>query len=344
MIRQKSKTILEYIWIGGRNEIRSKTRVIHKFLSKNIHNIPNWNYDGSSTFQADSDGNTEIVLKPCEVYKNPLIALDNAECYLVLCDTYNSNGNPTPTNHRHLANELFEKGVEHEPWFGLEQEYFMECGSKSTIDSDSHFSFDGFHYCGKSVINIERKIAEEHMIACIEAGLNISGINSEVANFQWEFQIGPCEGIIAADQLTIARYLLERISEKYDVKINYHPKPNNFINGSGCHINFSTYRTRYTDGLEEINRCINYLSQNHDELIKVYGSNNDLRLTGYHETSSYDKFTWGIGTRNTSVRIPNQVFSENCGYFEDRRPAANIDPYLATSNLFKICCLNPDDL
>jgi glutamine synthetase len=190
-------------------------------------------------------------------------------------------------------------------------------------------------------------IAEEYMLACIEAGLNISGINSEVANFQWEFQIGPCKGILASDQLIVARYLLERIAEKYDVKINYHPKPSKIINGSGCHINFSTYRTRYPDnGIEEINRCIKCLSENHDELIKVYGNNNDLRVTGYHETSSYDKFSWGNGTRNTSIRFLNQVVREKRGYFEDRRPAANIDPYLATYNLFKTCYLdvkNDDD-
>ena len=339
--KQISKTILEYIWIGGKGETRSKTRVVHNLLPFDVNYIPEWNYDGSSTWQSDSNGDTEITLKPRDIFKDPLRNINECKCYLVLCDTYDSNENPTSTNHRHLANELFDKGEEFEPWFGLEQEYFMERGSKSIIETDSHFSSEGFHYCGKSVVDFERTIAEEHMIACIEAELSISGINSEVANFQWEFQIGPCQGILAADQLIIARYLLERISEKHDVKINYHPKPLKTINGSGCHINFSTYRTRYPDsGIEEIHRCIKCLSENHDELIKVYGNNNDLRLTGFHETSSYDKFSWGIGTRNTSIRIPNQVVREKRGYFEDRRPAANIDPYLATSNLFKICYLH----
>lgn len=347
MIKNKhiSKTILEYIWIGGKGEIRSKTRIIHNCLPFDAIYIPEWNYDGSSTWQADSNGDTEIILKPCKVYKNPLMSLDHAECYLVLCETYNSNGNPTSTNHRHLANEIFQKGEEYEPWFGLEQEYFIILPIKDVCSYDMWRDY-GKHYCGVVYDNLERKIAEEHMCACIESGLNISGINSEVSNFQWEFQIGPCEGILAADQLIIARYLLARIAEKYRAKINYHPKPNKDINGSGCHINFSTYRTRYPDsGIEEINRYITRLSENHDELIKVYGNNNDLRLTGFHETSSYDKFSWGIGTRNTSIRIPNQVIREKRGYFEDRRPAANIDPYLATSNLFKICCLerNSDD-
>jgi glutamine synthetase len=339
-LRDISRTAIEYIWIGGKNEIRSKTRIINKFIPFSISYVPEWNYDGSSTWQADCNSDTEIILKPCTIYKDPIRKIHNVVCYLVLCDTYYSNGNPTSTNHRYLANKLFEKGIDYEPWFGLEQEYFI------ILPEDTKYAQHdiGLHYCGVVDNSIERKIAEEHMKLCIDAGILISGINSEVAKCQWEFQVGPCEGIIAADQLTIARYLLERIAETYNAKINYDPKPNKLINGSGCHINFSTILTRKKNGLEEIQRYINLLSKNHEELIKVYGNNNDLRLTGFHETSSYDKFTYGIGTRNTSVRIPNIVVIENCGYFEDRRPAANIDPYLATSSLYKICCLNSDNL
>jgi glutamine synthetase len=345
MSNLKPKTILEYIWLGGNGEIRSKTRVINRLLSYRIDLIPEWNYDGSSTWQADSNGDTEIILKPCNFYRDPLRTIDNCNCYIVLCDTYDYNGKPTSTNHRHLAIEIFNKGEEYKPWFGLEQEYFMETAYSKAFLKGGLLS--GFHYCGNSNESLERKIAEEHIRACIDIGIQISGINSEVSDFQWEFQIGPCEGIEAGDNLIVARYLLEKIAEKYDVRINYHPKPDKNINGSGCHINFSTYKTRdLEDGIEEIHRCIKCLSENHEELIKVYGNNNDLRLTGFHETSSYDKFTWGIGTRNTSVRIPNQVLREKCGYFEDRRPAANIDPYLATSKLFKICYLDNqnDDL
>jgi glutamine synthetase len=346
--RDISRTVLEYIWIGGKGEIRSKTKVIHRFLPFGISYIPEWNYDGSSTWQADSNSDTEIILKPCLIVKDPIRKMDNVICYIVLCDTYDSNNNPTPTNRRYLANKIFQQGEKCEPWFGLEQEYFMELHPKNSLET----VLPGFHYCGNSSNSLERKIAEEHMLVCIEAELQISGINSEVSNCQWEFQIGPCEGIQAGDHLIIARYLLERIAEKYDVRINYHPKPDKNINGSGCHINFSTYSIRSRRiasedvGIKEIHRCIKYLSEKHEELIKVYGNNNGLRLTGFHETSSYDKFSWGIGTRNTSVRIPNQVIRDNCGYFEYRRPAANIDPYLATSNLFKICCLdvvNDDD-
>ena len=96
---------------------------------------------------------------------------------------------------------------------------------------------------------------------------------------------------------------------------------------------------RNEGGLEEILYCMKKLEEKHEEHIAVYGKDNHLRLTGLHETSSMTEFTWGIGTRNTSVRIPNLTKKNGCGYFEDRRPAANIDPYLATSIITETCCL-----
>lgn len=343
MIRYNSKTILEYIWIGGKNEIRSKTKVFHSFLPiDSIESIPDWNYDGSSTWQADSNGDTEIILKPCAVFKDPFRVFEDTSCYLVLCDTYKSNGESTETNHRYKANILFKtlKGCEEEPWFGLEQEYFFSYygNSKKIVENKN-----GYHYCGTTQKANQRIIVEKHLQMCIEAGIKISGINAEVAKGQWEFQIGPCEGIKASDHLIVARYILERLAEQIECSINYYPKIKPHENGSGCHINFSTFGTRLENGIELIHKYIENLEKKHKEHIAVYGENNHRRLTGLHETSSIDKFSWGIGTRNTSIRIPNQTFNDKCGYFEDRRPAANMDPYLATSTLFNTCCFHETD-
>jgi glutamine synthetase len=327
MYKINTKFVCEYIWIGGKGEIRSKTRIIeHNGFNK----FPEWNYDVSSTGQAHGDGNTEGILKPVVYYKNPLRKINNYNNYLVLCETYDINGKPFETNNRQEALKLFNSKPEEEPWYGLEQEYFI-----GMINIKNVFH----HYCGIGRDKIEREIAEQHMVLCLEAGLTISGINAEVATEQWEFQIGPCRGIEAADQLIIARYLLERVAEQYNVNICYVPKPSKTTNGSGCHVNFSTKIMRSENGIEEIYRAIEKLEKTHDEHIKVYGEDNKLRLTGEHETASYETFSWGIGTRNTSIRIPNQVVKEGCGYFEDRRPAANIDPYLVTSIIFKTCCL-----
>lgn len=334
MIKQKSNTILEYVWIGGKGEIRSKTKVLNEFIPFFTSEIPIWNYDGSSTWQSDNNGDTEIILKPCAIFTDPFRMIDDANCYLVLCNTYKSNGEPLFNNHRFNANKIFTDFFDKEPWFGLEQEYFLLF--KDIYGEDT--SKEGLHYCGSTTNYVERIIAEKHLEACVEAGIQISGINAEVSNGQWEYQIGPCEGVEAGDHLVIARYLLERIAEKYAAEVIYLPKPFKDINGSGCHINFSTCDTRAENGINVIHKYIEKLESTHQQLISVYGEDNHRRLTGLHETSSIHYFTWGVGTRNTSIRIPNQTFNDKCGYFEDRRPAANIDPYLATSALCKICC------
>lgn len=338
MFKAPLKSICEYIWIGGDGEIRSKTKVIPGFHHPNdINFFPEWNYDGSSTGQADSNGNTEVILNPCAYFKDPLTTTKNNHAYIVLCDTYIDGNIPHPTNFRYSAAKIFESGEEEEPWFGLEQEYFMHGVNTKKILRD------GQHYCGNTENYIETQIAKKHLEVCLEAGLLISGINSEVSRFQWEFQIGPALGIQGADQLIVGRYLLEKIAEQYNVSINYHPKPKPNINGSGCHINFSTFESRSDNGIDAINRYINLLEAKHSEHIKEYGDFNHMRLTGKHETSSIENFSWGIGTRNTSIRIPNQTAKDNRGYFEDRRPASNIDPYRATSIIFKTCCIREEE-
>ena len=330
MYLSKPKSICEYIWIGGKGELRSKTRVINNAI--NLNSIPEWNYDASSTDQAPSDGNTEGILKPVACYKNPLRKIDEYNNLLVLCETYDVIGNPLETNHRNNAKHIFDSNLEEEPWYGLEQEYFINV-NKNPVNVSNKFR----HYCGTIEDNIERQIAEKHLQVCLEAGLTISGINAEVAEKQWEFQVGPCEGIKSGDELVVARYLLERIAEEFDATVDFSPKPNKNANGSGCHTNFSTKAMREENGLEEIYKAIYRLKEKHEEHIKVYGEGNEERLTGHHETASYKEFSWGKGTRNTSIRIPNQVVKDGCGYFEDRRPAANMDPYLVTSMIFKTC-------
>ena len=323
---------LEYIWIGGNDEFRSKSKIMKEV---DLENLPEWNFDGSSTDQV-FDTDTEVLLKPVKVIQSPF-RLENCTSYLVLCETFRyDKGECVPLFYRETAKAIFDVNPSLNPWFGLEQEYFM-VGDSLTQNTTTQ----GPYYCGVGGKNaLERKIAMEHLDACLYAGLEISGINAEVAHCQWEFQIGPCVGIDASDQLLLARYILERIAEQYGISILYEPKPFQQVNGSGCHVNFSTHEMREEDGLSLIEKSIHKLSVHHQKVIAISGKNNHLRLTGIHETSSMECFTWGIGTRHTSIRIPNEVFKHKKGYFEDRRFAANVNPYLATSLLFKICCLD----
>jgi glutamine synthetase len=178
-----------------------------------------------------------------------------------------------------------------------------------------------------------RPIVEDHYLMCLQMGINISGFNAEVTRSQWEYQIGPTIGIDAADDLIMSRFVLERLCEPHNLYINYHSKPLNGQNGSGCHHNFSTTDTNQLDKttFENVYRDIfSNFSFNHQKTLKYYGLDNELRLTGIHETSNMLHFTYGIGTRHTSIRIP----INNYVYFEDRRPSASCDPYLSTWAIF----------
>ena len=336
-----SKILADYVWIGGNMELRSKVMVLEG-NDATLANFPEWNYDGSSTAQA-SGSDSEVIIKPHSVYKCPFRKGNNV---IVFCDTYLPNGQPHPTNHRFGAKLIFDKKLELEPWYGLEQEYFlMDRATDKPYGEYKEPIVQGQYYCSVGSRNsFGRKIVDAHLDACLYAGLRISGINAEVAPGQWEFQIGPAVGIEAGDHLWMARYLLERITEQtWDngsrVYIDYHPKPFQGINGSGCHCNYSTNEMREgrkeREGIEFIYEAIKKLEDNHDAHMKVYGADNDQRMTGLHETSSYKRFTYGKANRGCSVRIGNKTVENGRGYFEDRRPASNCDPYLVTSKIFE---------
>ena len=354
-----STIIAEYIWLDNDSKLRSKTRTLFNVdddTEFQLSTYPNWSYDGSSTGQATPE-DSEIVLKPCTVCRSPF-QYNEREYFqvLVLCSTYNNKDEPLSTNHRHRAEELFNSNRGAEPWFALEQEFFL-----MEVDTENPSSRterplgwnkkggwgtntpneQGQYYCSVGSNNsFGREMVEKAYYYCLDAGISVSGMNAEVAPGQWELQIGPCTGIEAGDELLLARYILECVAESYGVDVNYDPKPilGNW-NGSGCHVNFSSKFMRQPGGLSAINEAIEKLSNKHVEHILVYGANNDKRLTGTHETADYKTFTHGVGDRTASVRIPNHVNSDGMGYLEDRRPAANIDPYQVTSRIFETCCL-----
>ncbi len=345
--------IVEYVWLDADDNFRSKIRVMSRL------DRLDWNFDGSSTGQATTES-SEVILKVVAQFNHPFI---NNTGFLFLCATYDINNKPLSNNYYDKANEIFNKdnqGLKLKPWFGLEQEYFMY-DKNLTINNNEHYEFDpalgnnnssnnndnylkitngNKFYC--SPINQdpnEVTIVMEHLEACIKAGIRISGNNAEVVQHQWEFQVGPVEGIEAGNQLLMARYLLNRIASKYNKVVDYHPKPMSGVNGSGCHINFSTKPMREKGGLEQIMNAIEKLKNNHVYHMENYGKDNRLRMTGHNETSSYDNFSWGVGSRNTSIRIGYDTYKNEMGYFEDRRPASNINPYLATSIIYKTCSL-----
>ena len=338
---------LKYIWLDKNKKYREKTRCFYNIYALNYKEyITNWNFDGSSTGQMVDEINTEIVLVPKKIFDYPFIVDENIN-KLVLCETYfydkNNKLKPTKCNTRYYANEIFNIYKENDCWFGLEQEYVICDKLNNSIGflTQNIPLTQGEYYC--STNNNGYIIMEEHFQLCQKAKIKIAGINAEVACGQFEFQIGICKGIESGDHLIMARYILEKLCEKYNFIVNYDPKPmGENWNGSGCHINYSDIETRNEkNGLLNIYTKIEKLKYRHFEHMKVYGVDNEKRLTGKHETSSFNTCTYGIGDRKASIRIPTETVLKKYGYFEDRRPAANIDPYLATSMLCKTCCENP---
>ncbi len=339
-------SVVEYVWLGGNKELRSKTKVLQNELTC-LEDLPKWNFDGSSTNQAAGE-DSEVVIKPVALFKDPFRE-EFMNPYIVLCDTYTPSGEPLEQNSRNWAKELFDQKLEEKPWYGIEQEYFI-IDKKTKLPlgfpSEGNPNPQGQYYCSVGAQNsFGRVIAEKHLSACLKAGINISGLNAEVAPGQWEFQVGPCEGIASGDHLWIARYLLIKVAENYGYEIDFEPKPvKGDWNGSGCHTNFSTINIREgrddKTGLDYINEAIEKLSLKHNEHMEVYGSGNEERMTGLHETASYDKFSFGVANRGASIRIGNENSKNKKGYFEDRRPSSNMDPYLVTGMLFKTICLD----
>ena len=332
---------LEYIWLDSNSNFRSKTRLIADF-NGSLENVPIWNYDGSSTGQAEC-ANSEITLIPCAIFKDPFRNPDRD--FLILCSTYDSSGNPLTTNNRHTAEQIFSADAvaEHVPQFGIEQEYYIFNSITEKPIGHSDNMMPGQYYCGVGALcAFGRPIVEDHLKKCLIAGIKICGINAEVSPGQWEFQIGVCDGIEVSDHLWMARYILDRVAENHGTYINYHPKPvyGNW-SGSGGHTNFSTVKTRNPDGgLDAIYAAIEKLKNNHIDHIYIYGKDISMRLTGRHETSSFFSFTSGVANRNVSIRIGNETVKNGCGYFEDRRPNSNMDPYLVTAKIFDTVCLS----
>lgn len=336
----------DYIWVDTKLNTRFKRQIIRypaEYIPK-LSDFPEWNFDGSSTGQ-NVGTNTEVILKP-KCFIKYLDKKFDKTIYLVLCDCYDSNDQPIESNTRYLAEHVFNKCLHKDIWFGIEQEYvFIDPKTQRVLGwptDEVQNTGRNDVYCGVGVSTFDddmktgREIAEEHLYACEESGIRIFGINREVLLGQWEFQIDICTGIEASDQLTLARHLLVRISERHNIQVSFNPKPviGNW-NGSGCHVNFSTKESRMPKtGYDMILSYMEKLKAKHSEHLKVCGTNT-LRLTGKHETSSLTEFTYGVGDRSASVRIPTKTFKMRSGYIEDRRPASDCDPYLVTSMIAK---------
>ena len=329
-----SKTKLEYIWLDGykpTQSLRSKTKIANNFSGK-LSDCPQWCFDGSSTRQAEGRS-SDCLLEPVAIFPDPA----RVNAYLVMCEVLNPDGTPHESNGRAMIQD-----DDDDFWFGFEQEYFLwdtETNLPPGFPIGGYPSPQGPYYCSVGARNAHcRDLVEEHLDLCLEAGLNVEGINAEVAAGQWEFQIFSKGAKSAGDQVWIARYMLERCGEKYGLTINWHPKPlgQTDWNGSGMHANFSNSVLRTCGQKEVYDRICQAFKPRVESHIAVYGADNHQRLTGLHETQRIDQFSYGVSDRGASIRIPVATGTNNWkGWLEDRRPASNADPYKVAAEIIK---------
>lgn len=329
------KIKLEYLWLDGYEpvaNIRGKTKIVDGDPDAfTLADCPEWGFDGSSTLQADGS-DSDCMLKPVAIYAD---AGRTGNAFLVMCEVMLPNGDPHPSNSR--ATILDDEGA----WFGYEQEYFLfQDGRPLGWPETGYPNPQGEYYTGVGnhvVGDLARAIVDEHLDLCLAAGINHEGINAEVAKGQWEFQVFGKGSKNAADQMWVARYLLLRTTEKYGVDVEWHCKPfTGDWNGSGMHCNFSTTHLREVGGEPYFQALMAAFEKNMEEHIQAYGPDNDMRLTGLHETQSIDAFSWGIADRGASIRVPHSFANNGWkGYLEDRRPNSQGDPYKISARVLK---------
>ncbi len=327
-----AKFKFEYIWLDGYKpepNLRSKTKVLEfDSYDGELDVLPEWSFDGSSTKQAEGRS-SDCLLKPVATY--PDAGRTNA--WLVVCEVLNPDGTPHESNTRARIQDDSP-----DFWFGFEQEYVLEeNGMPMGFPEKGYPGPQGPYYCAVGAGKVAgRDIVEEHLDLCLEAGLGITGINAEVLLGQWEYQCFGKGAKKASDDLIVSRYLLYRVTEQYGIVVNLHPKPlKGDWNGSGMHTNFSNDEMRNEGGKELFDAICESFRPVHAEHIAVYGSSNEERLTGLHETQSITKFSYGVSDRGSSIRIPVSTAQNWKGYLEDRRPASNGDPYLITARIMK---------
>lgn len=320
---------IEYVFLDAHGKLRSKSRVV-KF-DREWENLK-WSYDGSSTGQASVE-NSEILLNPVKLVHSPF-----QSDYLMLCDT--------PKSHRvDWPQELAEK---ERLMFGFEQEFFIEeWKPQSQREAQDAQSFDTNSYCqvGTSQSGKARQLLHQIVKNCLTSGIPVTGSNMEVVQGQLEIQV--CDyGLDACDYLVLTRFIIARTAEQHGLTVNFEPRPPyDNCGGSGCHINFSTFKMREcqnnpygTDVFETVIKgYLDRLRETHSVAMGLWELNNieyygdvQSRLTGRNETSSVHQFSSSACSRASSIRIPRDPAETGTFLLEDRRPSSDINPYLAT--------------
>jgi len=309
---------VDYIWVDGNKyaaRVRSKARVLSLPDEPQIKDYPSWTFDGSLT---DQGGNEDLHLVPVRQYLNPFKGGRN---YLVLCEVNDATGYAHPTSHRSGLRLLLNNIniANHQPWLGFGQHYSLVSDGVvgEVVDSGAE-SLVGQELQPKT----NARIAEAHATACLDAGLGLHSWHLSSHKDHWVFQLGcrddndQYDPLEVADDLWVARYLLEQIAQHNQQQVVYDslnaPAP--------LSISLSTLKTRNeVSGIAELQRIISVL----EALEMADRSSNEFKRQFYRS----EDFSPGYTRRHSAFRIPFHVVMARLGYFVDQRPRAKADPY-----------------
>ncbi|EHB11474.1 Glutamine synthetase [Heterocephalus glaber] len=256
----KSKPCIFGLMVAGGLHCKSRTLDCEP---KCVEELPGWNFDGSSTFQSEGS-NSDMYLIPVAMFQDPFCKDPNK---LVFCEVFKCNWKPAETNLRHTCKWIMDMVCNQHPWFRMGQEYTLmgTDGHPFCWLSSGFPGLQGPYYHGVGAENAYVGDAvEAHYRACSYAGVKITRRNAEVMPAQWEFQVGPSEGISMGDHLWEARFISHCVCEDFGVMATFDPKPipGNW-NGAGCHTNFSMKAMWEENGLKSIEEAIKKLSKRH---------------------------------------------------------------------------------
>lgn len=172
-----------------------------------------------------------------------------------------------------------------------------------------------------------RQLADSHLRCCLFAGVRVTGADVHSLDGLHSYKIGPSPGVDLGDDLWTSRYLLQRVAEQHSASVSWEPDSMPSERPLGCHFKYSTASTRQAPhGLNAIEQQLVRLQATHVQHQVAY---NDGRLDRLSSPEA-STFTHAVGSANASVVVPSLTFLQQGGYFTDRRPPSDADPYKVT--------------
>jgi len=325
------KYLNQYVWSDKFGEPRVITKLendndINKLLC----------FNGLNTGQCVEENNSDIYIRPVQKYNNPFYKrTKELEPSLFVCELMLDENKP------HSSNERFNsiKTLEHydDVDMSLTLDFFI---TKKNVPvaflSNPVPNQQGIFFCGVGGdIAVGQECANEVLQNANKTDLNVTEMFGGVAPSQWTIKLEGNAKVKLLDDLICLRYIISRTAEKYGVTICFHPQLlKEEWSGSGCLIEYSNTRMRSDNQCNYIrNTVLKNLEKTHLEYISKCGEDNNKRLLGTNNTSKHTEFTSGVGKYDCSIRIPKLTNINGSGSIEDRRPGANMDPYVVVPYL-----------